>query len=92
MTGKPLSALLQILRSAGVTDYTLTTENGPVRETVTLKLGPAPAPKRPRDAIELTPEDIEDEPPPEDFRFALENTARKWFPRAKADPRKVKTS
>lgn len=84
MVGKQLSALLQILRAAGVTDYQT--------PELTLHLGPAPAPKGSR-ALEVSPEALatgdatpdDDEEPP-DFRFALERMNR-HFPR-KVDPRK----
>ena len=97
MHGKPLSALLQILRAHGVTSY----------ETPQLKLtlGAAPARRAPKDAIEInvSPEaldaerrqELEDDdgPPGGDWRFALETSPkarriRRPFPTVKADPRK----
>jgi hypothetical protein len=89
--GKPLSALLQILRSAGVTRY--------ATPELTLELGPAPPPKRAvATAINLSPEaldaerraDEDDEKEPEDFRFGLESErrAQKWFPRPRANPKR----
>lgn len=89
MIGKQLSALLQILRSNGVTRY----------ETpeLSLQLGPAPAPRTPKDAVHLdvSPEALaEDEQDQKfeqdgDFRFALERIAPRHFPR-RADPRRNK--
>jgi hypothetical protein len=85
--GKGLSALLQILRSAGVTSY----------ETPDLKLtlGPKP-PGKVVTSFGVSPEalaadasEVDDgDPEPEDFRFALETRMRKHFPAPKADPRK----
>jgi hypothetical protein len=84
--GKPLSALLQILRSAGVTKYTT--------PELTLELGPAPPPKRGRTLDEVldagedkTPADDDE---PRDWRFALEKRM-KHFPR-RADPLKNKAA
>jgi len=88
MHGKPLSALLQILRAAGVTRYQT--------PELTLELGPAPS-KYAKSALNLSPEalaaqreaaaDDDDEGDP---RFLLERLGPKWFPGAKADPRKNK--
>ena len=89
MVGKQLSALLQILRSAGVTAY----------ETPQLKLtlGPAPAPKAPRVAIDVSTPDAEadsddkdESDEPRDWRFALEQRQDRWFPRRPPNPRKNK--
>ena len=94
MTGKPLSALLQILRAHGVTEY--------VSPQITLKLGPAPARRARGDVVDVTPDDVaaararlsDDDPDgdemPGDMRFALERLGPKHFPSVKADPRKAK--
>jgi len=90
MVGKQLSALLQILRSAGVTRYQT--------NALTLEMGPAPAPKRAPTALNLSPEALaaerqepdDDEDEPRDWRFALERMNR-HFPRPRADPRKNKS-
>jgi hypothetical protein len=85
--GKPLSALLQILRAAGVTRY----------ETpeLTLEIGPPPPGKRPPVAINVSPEALaaeqaeaeldDDEGDP---KFLLERLGQKHFPAPKADPRR----
>lgn len=75
MVGKQLSALLQILRSAGVTSY----------ETpqIKLTLGPPPPPRTAR-AIDLSPEALANEHPevddeePKDWRFALERRMSRY--------------
>ena len=96
--GKALSALLQILRSNGVTRY----------QTPDLTLELAPAAKggasgraAPR-TVNVSPEalaaeaeaggdvDGNDEDEPGDMRFGLERLTRRHFPAAKADPRRNK--
>lgn len=87
MHGKPLSALLQILRSAGVTRYQT--------PELTLELGPPPARRAPT-AINVSPEALdaerhgEDDPDEEegDPRFLLERLGRRHFPAPKADPKR----
>lgn len=96
MVGKQLSALLQILRSQGVAEYQLTTEEKDGRKsTVSLKLGPAAAPRAAKGAFtldEVLAQPDDDDPPPEDFRFGLERTSQRFFGNKKADPTKAKTS
>ena len=90
VVGKQLSALLQILRSNGVTRYQT--------PEITLDIGPAPPPKPGPRALELSPEALarealmDDDDEPGDMRFALERIGPKHFPPAKADPRKNKVS
>jgi hypothetical protein len=92
MVGKQLSALLQILRSNGVTRYQTT--------GLTLELGPAPPPRPLPRALNLSPEalareallDDDDDEEEGDPRFLLERLGRKHFPSAKADPRKNKAA
>jgi hypothetical protein len=84
MHGKPLSALLQILRSAGVTRYQT--------PELTLELGPPPPPKhawRDLDQVIATEAHGEDEPDEEegDPRFLLERLGPKHFPH-RADPKR----
>lgn len=89
MVGKPLSALLQILRSAGVTSY----------ETPQLKLTLGPRPARPAPThINVSPEALgaeltgEDDPDEEegDPKFLLERLGARHFGGRKADPRRSK--
>ena len=84
--GKPLSALLQILRSAGVTRYQT--------PELTLELGPPP-PGRPLPRhINVSPEALaadalgDDDEEEGDPRFLLERLGAKHFPGVKGDPRK----
>lgn len=85
-SGKGLSALLQILRSNGVTRYQT--------PELTLELGPAPPPRHSSDHIEVSPEALaraqrelaEDDEDEGDPRFLLERLGRKHFGGAKADP------
>ncbi len=91
MVGKQLSALLQILRSNGVTRYQT--------PDLTLEMGPAPPPKVTRH-IDLSPEalardalaDDGEEDDEGDPRFLLERLSTKHFPSARADPRKNRPS
>jgi hypothetical protein len=89
VVGKQLSALLQILRSNGVTRY--------VSGELTLELGPAPRPRAAPIAVNLSPEALdaerreeEDDEEEGDPRFLLERLTRRHFPIAKADPRRNK--
>jgi hypothetical protein len=91
--GKPLSALLQILRAAGVTRYQT--------PELTLDLGPAPVKHAARGPIklDLSPQALDDErigaeePDDEgDPRFLLERLQPRWFPDRKATPRKNKAA
>lgn len=89
MVGKQLSALLQILRSNGVTRYAIA--------DLTLELGPPPPPKRAATALNLSPEALDQERRDEatdddegDPRFLLERLTPKHFPAARADPRRNK--
>jgi hypothetical protein len=91
--GKPLSALLQILRAHGVTRYQT--------DKLTLELGTAPAKVAARGpiAVNLSPEALDDErigaeePDDEgDPRFSLERFGPKWFPPVRATPRKNKAA
>lgn len=91
MVGKQLSALLQILRSNGVTRY--------ATADLTLELGPPPAPKRAATALNLSAEALDadrlaedDDEEEGDPRFLLERLSRKHFPTAKADPRRNKAA
>lgn len=82
MVGKQLSALLQILRSQGVTKYQ--TAN------LTLELGPAP-PRRVPGVPNVSPEALaahgedDDDEEEGDPRFLLERIAKK-FPRQRVSP------
>lgn len=86
MIGKQLSALLQILRSNGVTHYQT--------PDLTLQLGPPAPPKRAPIAIEVSPEALaaeqqaDDDDDEGDPRFLLERLTKKHLSGTKADPRK----
>lgn len=84
--GKKLSALLQILRNAGVTRY--------VCGDVTIELvAQAPAPARVTTAINVSPgalTEIDPDDDPGDFRFALERLTPRHYPAIKGDPRRNK--
>lgn len=90
MVGKQLSALLQILRSNGVTRYQTT--------ALTVELGASPGPRPlPRTvsigangAVSTTGDEADEEDDEGDPRFLLERLGPKHFPGAKADPRKNK--
>lgn len=87
MHGKPLSALLQILRSNGVAKYRLTTKEKDGKETtVDLELGAAPAGRPAPRAINVSPEALDadpelhgedDEDEEGDPRFLLERLERR---------------
>lgn len=94
MVGKQLSALLQILRSNGVTRYQT--------NALTLDLTVAPA-QRPGkggpvhfnvspEALAAEAQEAADDEEEGDPRFLLERLGSKHFPSAKADPRKNKAT
>jgi hypothetical protein len=89
VVGKQLSALLQILRAAGVTSYRT--------KEITLELGPvAPKPRAPGGVtLETAPAETGDEDPEDeegDPRFLLEKLGDKYWPAGKprANPKRHK--
>jgi hypothetical protein len=78
LTGKALSAFLQILRAAGVTEFP--TADGPIRLAPIVK-ATKPAVLELPPADEAAPDEaVDDDEEPADFRFALERLQDANFP------------